>query len=74
VSLHTIGALLGHTQPQTTYRYAHLFDDPLRKATERAGAILAPKTKSEGQSHKVSGTSRKIAARDGGVACRRNRR
>jgi integrase len=49
VSLHTIGALLGHTQPQTTHRYAHLFDDPLRKATERAGAILAPKTKSEGK-------------------------
>jgi integrase len=48
-SLPTIGALLGHSQPQTTARYAHLFDDPLRKATERAGAILAPKTKSEGK-------------------------
>ena len=44
-SLPVIGALLGHSQPQTTARYAHLFDDPLRKATERAGAILAPKTK-----------------------------
>jgi integrase len=44
-SLPTIGALLGHSQPKTTARYAHLFDDPLRKATERAGAILAPKTK-----------------------------
>jgi integrase len=48
-SLPTIGALLGHTQPQTTARYAHLFDDPLRKATERAGAILAPKPKSSGK-------------------------
>jgi integrase len=48
-SLPTIGALLGHSQPQTTARYAHLFDDPLRKATERAGAILAPKTKSSGK-------------------------
>ena len=48
-SLPTIGALLGHSQPKTTARYAHLFDDPLRKATERAGAILAPKTKSEGK-------------------------
>ena len=38
-----IGALLGHTQPQTTHRYAHLFDDPLRQATERVGAILAGK-------------------------------
>ena len=32
--LPVIGALLGHTQAQTTARYAHLFDDPLRKATE----------------------------------------
>jgi integrase len=48
-SLPTIGALLGHSHPQTTARYAHLLDDPLRKATERAGAILAPKTKSEGK-------------------------
>jgi integrase len=40
ISLPTIGALLGHTQPQTTARYAHLFDDPLRAATERVGAII----------------------------------
>ena len=42
-SLPMIGALLGHTQPQTTHRYAHLFDDPLRQATERVGAIIAGK-------------------------------
>jgi integrase len=47
VSLHTIGALLGHTQPQTTHRYAHLFDDPLREATERVGAIIAGKPRGE---------------------------
>ena len=41
VGLHVIGALLGHTQPQTTHRYAHLFDDPLRQATERVGDILS---------------------------------
>jgi integrase len=40
-SLPIIGALLGHTQSSTTQRYAHLADDPLRKATERAGAILS---------------------------------
>jgi integrase len=40
LSLPTIGALLGHTQPATTARYAHLFDDPLRAATERVGAIV----------------------------------
>ena len=31
------------TQASTTDRYAHLFDDPLRQATERAGAILSGK-------------------------------
>lgn len=41
MSLPIIGALLGHTQPQTTARYAHLLDDPLRAATERVGAIVA---------------------------------
>jgi integrase len=41
LSLPVIGALLGHTQPGTTHRYAHLFDDPLRAATERAAAILS---------------------------------
>jgi integrase len=41
LSLPVIGALLGHTQPGTTSRYAHLFDDPLRAATERVGAIVA---------------------------------
>jgi integrase len=41
VGLHVIGALLGHSQPQTTHRYAHLFDDPLRAATERVGAIIS---------------------------------
>ena len=40
LSLPVIGALLGHTQIQTTMRYAHLFDDPLRQATERAAAIV----------------------------------
>jgi len=41
LSLPTIGALLGHSQPATTARYAHLFDDPLRQATERVGEIVA---------------------------------
>jgi integrase len=40
LSLPVIGALLGHTTPTTTARYAHLFDDPLRAATERASAII----------------------------------
>lgn len=40
-SLPIIGALLGHTQPQTTARYAHLADDPLKAAAEAAGSRLA---------------------------------
>jgi integrase len=40
LSLPVIGALLGHTQAQTTHRYAHLLDDPLRAAAERAGAVI----------------------------------
>jgi integrase len=42
LSLPIIGALLGHTQPATTARHAHLLDDPLKQATERVGAILMP--------------------------------
>lgn len=41
MSLPVIGALLGHTQPNTTARYAHLFDDPLREATERVGRLVS---------------------------------
>jgi integrase len=40
LSLPVIGALLGHSTPVTTARYSHLFDDPLRQATERASAII----------------------------------
>lgn len=38
MSLPIIGALLGHTTPVTTARYAHLLDDPLRQATELVGS------------------------------------
>lgn len=40
VSLHIVGKLLGHTQPQTTARYAHLQDEALRDATNRFGEIF----------------------------------
>jgi site-specific recombinase XerD len=46
-SLPVIGALLGHSQPATTARYAHLLDDPLRQATERVGAIISGKPSGE---------------------------
>lgn len=47
LSLPVIGALLGHTTANTTQRYAHLFDDPLRAATERASAIITGKASAE---------------------------
>jgi integrase len=40
-SLPLIGALLGHSNPTTTHRYAHLFDDPQRAAVERVGAVIS---------------------------------
>ena len=40
-SLPLIGRLLGHTNPNTTSRYAHLFDDPLKAATERVGVLVS---------------------------------
>ncbi len=48
LSLPIIGALLGHTQPQTTARYAHLIGQPLLEATEKvAQGILGNRTPSE---------------------------
>lgn len=40
-SLPVIGKLLGHTQPATTARYAHLSADPLRAANEAIGQSMA---------------------------------
>jgi integrase len=42
-----IGKLLGHTQSQTTQRYAHLDADPVAKASERIGQILTAAMKSK---------------------------
>ncbi len=39
-SLSMIGKYLGHASPQTTQRYAHLQDDPLRAMAERVGTIV----------------------------------
>ncbi len=45
MSLPMIGRLLGHTQVQTTQRYAHLFDDPLRAGLNQIDDLLRPKLK-----------------------------
>jgi integrase len=40
-SLVIIGKLLGHSQPATTARYAHLADDPVRAASDAVGRHIA---------------------------------
>ena len=41
LGLPIIGKLLGHSQPATTHRYAHLDADPLRRAVETIGNTIA---------------------------------
>ena len=41
LSLPVLGALLGHTQPATTQRYAHLSADPLRAAADSISGRIA---------------------------------
>ena len=41
MGLPIVGKLLGHTQAQTTSRYAHLDNDPLRRASEQIAGTIA---------------------------------
>ncbi|MCB2226190.1 MAG: site-specific integrase [Desulfarculaceae bacterium] len=41
MSLPVIGKLLGHSQAQTTMRYSHLGDDPLKQAASQIGERIA---------------------------------
>lgn len=40
-SLLVIGKLLGHTNPSTTERYAHLADDPIKRAANKTSSRIA---------------------------------
>ena len=51
-SLQMIGKLLGHTNPQTTARYAHLADQPVQSLNDEVGGWIA----------KVTGHKTKTAA------------
>ncbi|MFQ5439602.1 MAG: tyrosine-type recombinase/integrase, partial [Paracoccaceae bacterium] len=44
-SLEMIGKLLGHSQMQTTQRYAHLMDSPLRAGVDAVAGMLRPRPK-----------------------------
>ncbi len=39
-SLPMIGAILGHVKAETTMRYVHFFNDPLRKLTDEVGHVV----------------------------------
>jgi len=49
VGLPILGRLLGHTQPITTARYAHLADDPLQHAADHISAEIAARLASRSQ-------------------------
>src|SRR5262249_19869916 len=48
LGLPIIGRLLGHTQAATTARYAHLDNDPLRRASEAIGGRIAAALEGQG--------------------------
>jgi site-specific recombinase XerD len=65
IGLPALGKLLGHNNPSTTQRYAHLADDPLRRASEEiantiAAAIgnVAPPQQPQNQSSSASPDTR----------------
>jgi integrase len=41
MSLAIIGRMLGHSQPQTTARYAHFAPDPLQQGADQIGGKIA---------------------------------
>jgi integrase len=60
LGLPIIGALLGHTQAQTTARYAHLAADPLKQANDLIGARIANAMRGGGQGGDEAGGTRVV--------------
>ena len=55
LSLPIIGAMLGHSQPQTTARYAHVADDPMQAASKMiAGKVEAAMSGRTATIHKIA--------------------
>ena len=59
LSLPLIGKLLGHTQSRTTQRYAHVADDPLRKAAEKITGRIVGAGKGGKEGNNVSTIGRR---------------
>ena len=59
LGLPIIGKLLGHTQASTTQRYAHLDNDPLRRASEAIGNRIAGALKGTTERVPLLGKSRR---------------
>jgi integrase len=53
MGLPVIGKLLGHSQPSTTARYAHLDADPMRRAVDAIGATISAAMDKSGGSNVV---------------------
>ncbi len=49
LSLPTIGALLGHSEPATAARYAHLAQDPVKQAADQVSGLIDMAMNSQGQ-------------------------
>jgi integrase len=54
LGLPVIGKLLGHSQPATTARYAHLDADPMRRAVDSIGATISAAMAGRVQSNVVA--------------------
>jgi integrase len=60
-SLIVIGKMLGHSQPATTARYAHLADDPMKAASDAVGRHIA--SAMEGRTSEVVDLAKSRGAR-----------
>ena len=63
LGLPIIGKLLGHSQPATTARYAHLDADPMRRAADTIGATIAAAMEGEPKANVVEIEANRIQRR-----------